>query len=249
MSLVVALLVAGGVMFWPDHSGVRRVAILRRLTSTAALAPRSWSVSTWERVRRRRRGPAAERVGPQDLLSLLDAISPALEAGVVPASALRIAADSRSGSGRPDPLAALAMDMASAAADGATLGPLWRAAAETAGSPELRLLAQAWSLTEDIGAPLAHAVRTTAALLEARIAHERRLAAAVAGAKATVNLLTVLPIAGPLLALVLGIGPGELFGGSRLTQGSLLLGLCLAGIGRWWVRSMVRAVARGPVIV
>jgi len=60
--------------------------------------------------------------------------------------------------------------------------------------------------------------------------------------------LTVLPIAGPLLALVLGIGPGELFGGSRLTQGCLVLGLCLAGIGRWWVRRMVRAVARGPMI-
>ena len=28
MSLVVALLVAVGVMFWPDRSGVRRLAIL-----------------------------------------------------------------------------------------------------------------------------------------------------------------------------------------------------------------------------
>ena len=167
---------------------------------------------------------------------------------MAPASALRIAADTRSGSGRPDPLAVLASGMASAAADGAMLGPLWREAAESAGSAELLLLAQAWSLTEDIGAPLAQAVRTTAGLLEARIAQERRLAAAVAGAKATVNVLTVLPIGGPLLALVLGIGPGELYGGSRLTQGSLVLGLCLAGIGRWWVRLMVRAVVRGPVI-
>jgi len=248
VSLVVALLVAGGVLFWPDNFGRCRLAILPGRSSTAALIPRSWAGSAWERGRRWRLGRAGARVSPQDLLSLLDAISPALEAGVAPASALRIAADSRSGSGRPDPLAALANDMASAAADGATLGPLWRAAAETAGSPELLLLAQAWSLTEDMGAPLAQAVRTTAGLLEARIAHERRLAAAVAGAKATVNLLTVLPIAGPLLALVLGIGPSELFGGSRLTQGSLLLGLCLAGIGRWWVRWMVRAISRGPVI-
>ena len=249
MSLVVALLVAGGVLLWPDHFGWYRLAVLPRVSSVTVLVPRSWAGSAWERGRGWRRGRGAGRVSPQDLLSLLDAISPALETGMAPASALRIAADSRSGTGRPDPLAALAYDMASTAADGATLGPLWRAAAETAGSPELLLLAQAWSLTEDIGAPLAQAVRTTAGLLEARIAHERRLAAAVAGAKATVNLLTVLPIAGPLLALVLGIGPSELFGGSRLTQGSLLLGLCLAGIGRWWVRWMVRAVARGPVIV
>ena len=167
---------------------------------------------------------------------------------MAPASALRIAADARSGPGRPDPLAALARAMASAAADGATLGPLWREAAESAGSTELLLLAQAWSLTEDMGAPLAQAVRTTAGLLEARIAHERALATAVAGAKATVNVLTVLPIGGPLVALLLGIGPGELYGVSRLTQGSLVLGLCLAGIGRWWVRRMVRAVARGPVM-
>jgi tight adherence protein B len=113
---------------------------------------------------------------------------------------------------------------------------------------ELLLLAQAWSLTEDMGVPLAQAVRTTAGLLEARIAHERRLAGAVAGARATVNLLTVLPVGGPLLALVLGIGPGELYGGSGLTQASLVLGLCMAGLGRLWVRRMIRAVARGPVI-
>jgi tight adherence protein B len=99
-----------------------------------------------------------------------------------------------------------------------------------------------------MGVPLAQAVRTTAGLLEARIAHERRLAGAVAGARATVNLLTVLPVGGPLLALVLGIGPGELYGGSGLTQASLVLGLGMAGLGRLWVRRMIRAVARGPVI-
>jgi tight adherence protein B len=125
---------------------------------------------------------------------------------------------------------------------------MWREAARSAGSAELLMLAQAWSLTEEMGVPLAQAVRTTVGLLEARIAHERQLAGAVAGAKATVNLLTILPVAGPLLALVLGIGPGELYGGSRLTQISLALGLGLAGVGRWWVRRMVRAVARGPVI-
>jgi len=187
-------------------------------------------------------------VNNHDLLGLLEAIAPALEAGMSPASALRFAADARSGASRPDPMAALAAGLASAAAEGGALGPLWREAAESADSADLLLLAHAWSLTEDMGAPLAQAVRTTAGLLEARIAHQRRLASAVAGAKATVNVLTVLPMAGPLLGLALGIGPGELYGGSRLTQGSLALGLCLAGIGRWWVHRMVRAVARGPVL-
>lgn len=167
---------------------------------------------------------------------------------MAPATALEIAADARSGSGRPDPLAALAGDIAAASAQGDAIGPLWREAAESAGSAELLLLSQAWSLTEDLGVPLAQAVRTTAGLLEARIAHERQLAGSVAGARATVNLLTLLPLGGPLLGLVLGVGPADLYGDSPLTQVSLVLGLSLAGIGRWWVRRMVRAVARGPVI-
>ena len=128
------------------------------------------------------------------------------------------------------------------------LGPLWQEAAGAAGSAELLFLAQAWSLTEDMGAPLAQAVRTTARMVEARIAYERRLAAAVAGAKATVNVLTVLPVGGPVLALVVGIGPSELYAGSPLTQGSLALGLSLGAVGRWWVHRMVRAVACGPVV-
>jgi tight adherence protein B len=200
------------------------------------------------RVRLRLSGSATAGLTAQDLLGLLEAIAPALDAGIAPASALRIAAEARSGSGHVDPLATLAFDIASASAEGARLGPLWRKAAASAGSVELLLLAQAWSLTEDMGVPLAQAVRTTAGLLEARIAHERRLAGAVAGARATVNLLTFLPVGGPLLALLLGIGPGELYGGSGLTRTSLVLGLCLAGLGRLWVRRMIRAVARGPVI-
>jgi tight adherence protein B len=257
MKMLIALLVAAAALAWPVQFGRRRLAILPAVPPTSALTSSFTSVGTPAETRSRSalvgglrwgHGRRDRGVSPADLLGLLEAIAPALEAGIAPASALRIAADSRSGSGCPDRLAALARDMASAAADGAMLGPLWRVAADSAGSAELMLLAQAWSLSENLGAPLAHAVRTTAGLLEARLAHERRLAAAVAGARATVNLLTVLPLAGPLLALVLGIGPGELFGGSQLTQGSLALGLCLAGIGRIWVRRMVRGVARGPMI-
>ena len=248
------LLASSGVLLWPDSFGRRRLEILPGFSSASVSdvhAPSLVPASAWERARHWLPGREAAAVSTPGLLGLLEAIAPALEAGMPPASALRIAADARSGPagpGRPDPLAALAKGMASVAADGVALGPLWHEAADSARSAELLLLAQAWSLTEDIGAPLAQAVRTTAGMLEAHIAHERRLATAVAGAKATVNVLTVLPIGGPLLALVLGIGPVELYGGSRLTQGSLALGVCLTVIGRWWVRRMVRAVARGPLI-
>ncbi|MEP7191719.1 MAG: hypothetical protein ABI903_02520 [Actinomycetota bacterium] len=249
MSLVVGVLAAAGILFWPDRIGRQGLSILPGASSSLLSVGGSRSVfaSAREWVRLRLHGPSTGLTA-RDLLGLLEAIAPALDAGIAPAPALRIAADARSGSGQPDPLAALAREIASAAAEGVRLGPLWRRAAVSAGSVELLLLAQAWSLTEDMGVPLAQAVRTTAGLLEARLAHEQRLAGAVAGARATVNLLTVLPVGGPLLGLVLGIGPGELYGGSGLTQASLALGLVMAGLGRLWVRRMIRAVARGPVI-
>jgi tight adherence protein B len=261
----VAVLAAAGVLLWPPRFARRRLAILPTAPalptaaaqgSSATLlvpdapssAPASTKSSAIGRARRLLSGRPSEGVAAHDLLGLLEAIAPALEVGIDPASALRFAAQARAGSGHPDPLGALASDIALAAAQGAKVGPMWRDAARSAGSAELLMLAQAWSLTEDMGVPLAQAVRTTVGLLEARIAHERHLEGAVAGARATVNLLTILPVAGPLLALVLGIGPGELYGGSRFTQISLALGLGLAGVGRWWVHRMVRAVARGPVI-
>lgn len=247
MSLLVALFAVVGILLWPERFARNRLAILPVASSAFALVPGSARSWVGERARRCLQGRPAAQVTAQDLLGLLEAIAPALEAGMAPASALLIAADARSRPGRLDPLAELASDIASTAAEGARLGPRWRKAAVSQRSAELLLLAQAWSLTEDMGMPLAQAVRTTAGLLEARIAQERRLAGAVAGARATVNVLTVLPVGGPLLGLVLGIGPDELYGGSRLTQGSLVLGFCLAGIGRWWVYRMVRAVARGPV--
>jgi len=247
VSLVAGFLAAVGILIWPERFAGHLLATLPGSPgSTRTL--RSVLVTAMEGAHRRLPGRSATGVTAADLLGFLEAIAPALQAGMAPASALRTAVDARSGSGQLDPLAALAGDMASAAAQGAMLGPLWREAARSAGSAELLLLAQAWSLTEDLGVPLAQAVRTTAALLEARIAQEQRLVGAVAGAKATVNVLTVLPIGGPLLGLLLGIGPGELYAGSSLTQTSLALGLLLAGIGRWWVHRMVRAVAQGPVI-
>lgn len=248
MSLVAGLLAAAGILLWPEDFGGRRLTILPGVLRAPVLPPWSYLAAAWVIARQRLTGRSAGGVGAADLLGLLEAIAPALEAGIAPAAALQGAAEARSGSGHLDPLAALASDLAAAAAEGAALGPLWRTAAGEAGSAELLLLAQAWSLTEDLGVPLAQAVRTTARLLEARIGHEQRLSSAVAGANATVKVLTVLPIGGPLLGLVLGIAPAELYLGSALTQGSLVLGLCLSGIGRWWVHRMVRSVARGPLV-
>ena len=63
-------------------------------------------------VRPRLRGAGAASVTAQDLLGMLEAIAPALEAGMAPGPALRIAAEARSGSDQRDPLAVLVKDVA-----------------------------------------------------------------------------------------------------------------------------------------
>jgi tight adherence protein B len=183
-----------------------------------------------------------------DLLRVVEAVLPALEAGLTPGAALGLAAEVAAPRGERSATSVLVGRLAGLSAEGQPIGPFWAQAAAAAQSPELRLLAQAWSLTEDLGAPLAEAVRTTAGLLRARIETDRRTAGAVAGARATMNVLTALPLGGPLVALALGMGPRELYAGSAVTGLCLVAGGVLVLGGRWWVARMVRDVARGPVL-
>ena len=142
MSLVVGLLAVVGIFLWPERFDRCRLAIMPS-ASTSVRVPRSVSGSRRERAHHWRRGRGTAGIGTQDLLALLEAIAPALEVGMAPATALRIAADARAEPGGQNPLEALVKAMASAAADGTSLGPLWREAAESSGSAELLMLAQA----------------------------------------------------------------------------------------------------------
>ena len=249
MTLAVALLAVAAVLVWPPVNSAHLVWPRDGAGATSGGARREaggpgWRPSGWPGLRRRQR--AAD--DSADLLALVEAVLPALEAGMAPGAALRLAADATSTGRPPGPTAALAHRLATLSADGLPIGPLWAQAATTSPSRELRLLAQAWSLTEDLGAPLAEAVRTTAGLLRARLRAERRIAGAVAGARATMNVLTALPLGGPFLALTLGVAPSELYAGSPLTGGCLAAGGVLVLAGRSWVARMVRAVTRGPVL-
>ena len=71
----------------------------------------------------------------------------------------------------------------------------------------------------------------------------RAVAAATAGARATMNLLTALPIGGVVVAATVGVGPAQLYG-SVPAQGCLLLGACLLLLGRWWVARLTRSATR-----
>lgn len=193
----------------------------------------------------RARKPDAAR--EQEIVGLLDALVPALRSGVAPADALMLVAQSEQ---RPDEHlgdAARAMGQAAAAAaEGAALGGVWHQLARRMRCPELHLLGAAWSLTEELGSPLASAVGAVTETLRSRAEHRREVEVATAGARATTNLLTLLPIGGIGLSLLLGLSPAVLYA-SPLPLLSLGFGVALLMLGRWWIRRLVAIAVRTPV--
>ncbi|WP_020145205.1 type II secretion system F family protein [Terracoccus sp. 273MFTsu3.1] len=122
--------------------------------------------------------------------------------------------------------------------------PVWAEWAARSASPELALVAAAWRLSETTGAPLASAVdRAVGGLLDAR-ARRGKVAVAVAGPRATVTVLTLLPLTGPLFGLACGIDPATLYLGSPIATASVVAGLLLVWAGRVWCSRMVRRAVR-----
>ena len=108
-----------------------------------------------------------------------------------------------------------------------------------------RLLALAWAQSEALGTPLADAVETCAAARQADHDHELERRSAASGPKASMWLLTALPVAGPALATLVGLGPQV---GDPVVVGMLAAGLGATASGWWWARSLI-ARAERPVRV
>jgi tight adherence protein B len=185
------------------------------------------------------------------MLDVLDALAPALRAGLSPVAALRLVtrsagAEAISGSARSSPVGSSAFhDLAAAAAQGGPLAPTWATYADALSSSDLRLVASAWSLCETLGSPLAPTVATVADVVRRRRTVRQRVAAASAGPVATMRVLTALPLAGPLVALAVGVSPGDLYA-EPAGAASLAVGLALLLLGRWWAGRLVAAVAAEP---
>jgi tight adherence protein B len=187
-----------------------------------------------------RRHPGGTEQPEAEALELLDALAPALRAGLAPAAALRLVTESV-------PSRAELTWLADTAARGDPLAPGWMAYAEAVDSDDLRLVAAAWSLCETLGSPLAPTVATVCDAVRRRRAVRRRIAAAVAGPQATMRVLTALPLSGPFVALAVGVAPSELYA-RPAGAASLVSGLLLLMLGRVWAARMVRVViAERPV--
>lgn len=108
-------------------------------------------------------------------------------------------------------------------------------ARELAGTgPPEGFLASAMAITDRVGAPVAAAAEMSARTLRARSARESRRASLLAGPRASMWVLTALPVVGPVAVTVLGLAPGEVY--AALPGGVAALGgLVLTALG--WITS------------
>jgi tight adherence protein B len=218
------VLVALAVLLWP-----RTPAPLAGLTSAGAAAGSGGTVGAGG-LRARRRAADDEA-----LVHLLSLVAAPVRAGVPPGQALE-AARAASGHGVWDPVL---VDLAGQAARGEVLGPVWAQWADRCTSPELAFVGQAWTLSEQTGAPLADALTSAVEVLEERRRSRERLASAVAGPRASMAVLCLLPLSGPVVGLACGIGIRDLYLGSPAATASLLTGVSLAAFALWWSRRIV----------
>lgn len=190
-------------------------------------------------VRRRRiRADAATADGAADELAhSLRRITDELRAGAHPAAALDGV--------RSDGPAAAAMlaDAAAAARMGDDVSrALRRVAAERpVVGAGLARIADAWSLAERHGIPLADLLAGARSDIAWRVAYARRVHAQLAGPRATAVVLTVLPGLGLLLGQLVGADPLGVLRGGLLGQSLLVLGVGLAIAGFAWSDHILRA--------
>jgi tight adherence protein B len=125
-------------------------------------------------------------------------------------------------------------------------GPPPRVGRRPAGAG-LEVLARAWRLSEEAGAAASATTSAAAAALRSRAADRRRAATLVAGPRASMWLLTALPVLGPVLGLLAGVGPGRLYE-SQLARASAVAGVVLAALGWLWAARLLRRAQQAGTV-
>jgi len=218
VSLLAVALVLAAVLCWPGRGATSGV-------------PRSrLALGRW-----RRRGSPLEDL--ESLARVADLLAMTLRSGATPVTAVAVVTEQAS-----SPWAGVLGEVHGQLAAGAPVGEVWQRHARE--RPELSALAGAWALSEDLGVALAPSMATSAQVLRAQVQGQRRLDASTSGARATMRMLTLLPLAGMLAGFAFGLTPWEVYGHSPVTMASAVVGVGLTALG-WvlcrWV--LARAVA------
>ena len=107
-------------------------------------------------------------------------------------------------------------------------------------------LAACFDTAEASGCPLADVLARFAIHLETEDDAEAARQTALAGPRATVRLLTWLPLSGLALGLLLGVDPVATLLGNPWGLAALAAGVALTAGGRFWSSRLVRAAAEAP---
>lgn len=108
-------------------------------------------------------------------------------------------------------------------------------------------LAACFDIAEASGCPLADVLTRFAAQLEVEDDAEAARQTALAGPKATVTLLTWLPLLGLGLGICLGVDPLAMLVGTPVGVAALIAGVLLTIVGRIWSARLVRGAAGAAV--
>ncbi|TWP34312.1 type II secretion system F family protein [Leekyejoonella antrihumi] len=233
MAWCVAALLVSAVLLWPR----RPMALVGEVHRSVTVPP--GSTAQVRRGRRRLRGRRQSESEVRDgILGMLESVGPAVAAGVVPAVAVATAAELLRGSLPAGPLRADVGQLAAVARRGDELGAVWATIARRHRIEALHVVAQAWALCEELGCGLSESLETATALMRDEVDRQRRIRVATAGPRATMQLLTLLPVAGVGLCAMVGVDPIQLYSGRALTF-TLLPGCVLLLAGRALARWMI----------
>jgi tight adherence protein B len=192
-----------------------------------------------------RRVRSARTPGADDGETLADALevaAAALRAGLSPSAALALVADATAWGARE---AVRVEAVRRRMALGRPTREAWCRPGDSRGEADAHhAVAGVWDLALQTGGPLADAVDDLAGHLREEARLRGRLEALAAGPRTSRRLLTVLPLAGPVLAVLIGADLGQLYASSIAGAASVLTGIALTGVGWWWSRSMVEAATR-----
>lgn len=228
MRTLVALLCGASVVLWPGAGGraARPAGAAQHLTPDIRTPGR----------RRHGRRTQVKRLDDATA-DLLGVLAPPLRAGVSPLTALG-AAQYALPPGAP--VADVVDALVRAGRGGGSLADVWFDHAVLLDSSSLRFVAAAWSVSETTGAPLADALVCAERVLRARRRAADRLRAAVAGPRASMTVLVLLPFSGPVVGLACGVGPRDLYLSSPVGAVSLLVGVVWAALAWLWAARIVR---------
>lgn len=175
----------------------------------------------------RRRLARAHRLAA-DVSGACTVLASELEVGKVPATALTAAAED----------CPVLVPAAAAARIGGDIPQIWLDQAEEPGCAGLGVLARAWRVAVNTGAPLAPGLETVAAALRADEEVDRLVAGELAAPRLTGVLLALLPVAGVALGYLIGGDPLGFLTSTPVGWGCLLGGCVLACLGVLWTERL-----------